>query len=223
MSSFRNIKTTSLILLSSLYLAACSSPQPENQWQYDAASMGKNFQLHFLQDKRERARLDLEHARRLASRSAELKTLIDIELASCAMQLASLEAQPCDKAERLLALQPDLSQDAYLKLLAASVSSEEIIYLPPQYREFAKVFIEADALQINKELTEMRPLTSRLIASALAKDAIDSENIQELIDALSFNGYKRPLLAWLTVQMDKEADLGEKTRLQEKIDILTSH
>ena len=89
-SNYHNVKIGLCLWGLISYLTACSNPQPENQWQYEAVAMSMKYQRHFLQDNLIAAKLDLRHARQLASRSAELKTLIDIELQACAIKLASL-------------------------------------------------------------------------------------------------------------------------------------
>lgn len=222
-SNYHN-QTIGLCLLSLIfYITACSNPQPENKWQYDAVLMSEKHKKHFLQDNLIAARLDLNHARKFASRSAELRTLIDIELQACAMKIASLEVDQCERAAELLSLQSNDSQNAYLNLLLSKISTETIEYLPTQYQSFAEVFIGGDKILINKSLAKIRPLTSRLIASSLYKESIDDINIQELIDELSYRGYKRPLLAWLNQQMQREEDSQERERLRAKIQVLTSH
>jgi len=211
------------LMVSILFIQACSSPQPPNKWQHDAVAMSQNYQKHFLQNRLLRARLELNHARRLASQSAKFHTLIDIELTSCAMQLGSLEKSACEKATELLLLEPDPFQYAYLKLLTSQISEDKITFLPRQYQDFARALINADQSRINQTLLSIRPLSSRLIASALAIEDIDDKNISELIDKLSFHGYKKPLLAWLNIQMKKEKETQEKARLRAKIDVLTSN
>jgi len=122
----------------------------------------------------------------------------------------------------LLQIDPDPSQFAYLHLLQSLRQDKEIKYLPERYRAFALAMIEADPAKINTRLASIRPLSSRHVASALAQDDLDDENIQELITELSYHGYKNPLLAWLNVQVQKETDPQKKVRLKAKISVLTS-
>ena len=223
MLNYHKLQTGFSFVVLLLITSACSSPQPQNRWQHDAVSMCSNYQTHFLQDKTTRAELDLRHAKELASRSAELHTLIDIELTSCAMHITVLNQGQCREAEKLLRLDPNPSQEAYLRLLTSEISQDKIPLLPRQYRSFAQALIDVDTLQINKELSTLTPLTSRLIASALAQKSINGTNIQELIDKLSYHGYKKPLLVWLNLQMQREEDTHTKMRLKEKIGVLTSN
>ncbi len=214
------IKSSLFVLF--FLLTACSRSVPENQWQYQASAMSQKYQEHFLQKKSFRAELDLSHARSLARQSAELSTLIDIELTSCAMELGVLAPHPCKNALELLILDPDPSQKAYFHLLTAQFSYGEISLLPAQYRDFAKAFLDEDTTRINRALGRIEPLSSRLVASALSREKIDEKNIQELIKRLSFKGYKNPLLSWLELQMRREQDPRKKARLKAKISVLTS-
>lgn len=223
MSNYLKLKTGLSFLAVLMFSGACTGPQPLNKWQHDAVSVCNNYQTHFLQDKATRAALDLRHARELATRSAQLKTLLDIELTHCAMELGALNQHPCERAERILELEPNPSQYAYFDLLTAQLKEEDIALLPSQYHRFAKAFLRDDKMKVNEALEDLKPITSRLIASALAKESISDENVQALIEGLSFHGYKRPLLVWLDLQMQREEDTHKKAQLQKKISILTSN
>ena len=211
-----------LFLIFIFLFAGCSHPPAVNRWQYDAATSLRAYQEHFLQNHLLRAKSDLSRARSFASQSADLHTRIDIELSVCAMQLSVLNPTSCENAPVCLQIDPDPSQFAYLHLLQSLLQDKEIKYFPERYRAFALAMIEADPAKINTRLASIRPLSSRLVASALAQDDLDDENIQELITELSYHGYKNPLLAWLNVQVQKETDPQKKVRLKAKISVLTS-
>lgn len=223
MLNFPNIKTYLVFLSLLALLSSCSNPQPENKWQHDAAGMCLSYQKHFLEAKDLRAALDLRHARKSASYSAQLKTLIDIELTACAMELSVLSSYTCDEVSKLLELEPDDKQKAYYHLLNSQLIDEEIPQLPSQYRDFASSLLQGNIQSINQNIAKIEPLSSRLVAAALAKDKIDDKNINALIERLSFKGYKKPLLSWMYVQMQKEQDTKEKARLLKKIKVLNSH
>ena len=211
-----------LILIFIFILSGCSRPPAVNKWQYDAASAMQAYEKHFLQRHLLRAKSDLSRARSSASQSADLHTRIDIELSTCALNLSVLKEDSCENALALLQIEPNGFQSAYLHLLRSEIIAEEIAYLPAQYRSFAAAMIEKNISAINTQIEQIRPLSSRIIASALAQEYLSDENIQELITELSYHGYKNPLLAWLKVQMDKETDPQKKARLQAKIALLTS-
>jgi len=211
-----------LFLIFIFLFVGCSHPPAVNKWQYDAVSSLHAYQKHFLQNRLLRAKSDLSRARSFASQSAELHTRIDIELSVCAMQLSILNPTSCENASVLLQIDPDPSQLAYLSLLRSDLKDEEIKHLPEQYRAFGAAMIEADPAKINTRIESIRPLSSRLVASALALPHLSADNLDSLIAELSYHGYKNPLIAWLTVQMQKETDPQKKVRLKAKISVLTS-
>jgi hypothetical protein len=213
-------KTLAVIFI--VLFGGCSHPPAINTWQYNATSSVQAYQEHFLQNHLLRAKSDLSRARSFASQSADLHTRIDIELTVCAMQLGILKATSCENASVLLQIEPDPFQLAYLHLLTAELNKKEINRLPEQYRAFASAMLEEDPAQINTQVKQIRPLSSRLVASALAQKHLTKKTIDLLITELSYHGYKNPLLAWLHVQMQNEADPHKKARLKAKISVLTS-
>ncbi|MDF1882189.1 hypothetical protein JHD50_12915 [Sulfurimonas sp. MAG313] len=209
-------------LFSLLFLSACSSKSPLNSWQYESAKFSSSYTKHFLQDKELRASSDLRHARQFASKSANFKTLIDIELTACAMQISVLEEISCESVSDLLLLQPNSAQSAYLHLLKNSFQESDIKLLPKHYHDFARAKLNKDTSLINKTLKEIEILSSRLVSSALVKKDISIENINVLIQELSFRGYKKPLLSWLKLKIKKINDEEEKIRLRAKIKVLST-
>ena len=202
---------------------ACSSPQPNNNWQYQATSSLEAYTKHYLEGNSIRAKVDLSRARRLATQSSQLHTLVNIELSVCAINIGTLKPSECKNVSDLLVIEPNPSQKAYLALLNSQLSSTQVNELPRQYQAFASTLLESDIERINEKTARIEPVTSRLIASALIKDQLDDKNIQELIDTLSYHGYKTPLLAWLKFQMQKEKDSEKKAKMKAKLEILTSH
>ncbi len=211
-----------LILFFIFLFTGCSHPPAVNTWQYDAASAMQAYEKHFLQKHLLRAKSDLSRARSSASQSADLHTRIDIELSVCALNLSILKADLCENASALLQIEPNDSQSAYLHLLRSELKTEQISSLPVQYRPFAEAIADNDTLAINTQIRQIRPLSSRLVVSALAQEQISNENIEGLITELSYHGYKNPLLAWLKVQMNNETDLHKKVKLRAKIAVLAS-
>ncbi len=217
------MKTPILSVLALIILSGCSSAQPKNRWQYQATSSLNAYTQHFLEGNILRAKSDLAHARKEASKSARLHTLIDIELSVCAMHTSVLEPDACEKASELLALEPEPSRQAYLDLLNNKLSPLQIQDLPQQYQEFATALLSKDTTALNDDIKTMQPLSSRLLASALIKEQLNQENLQDLIDKLSYYGYKRALLAWMKLQVEKEEDVQRKEKLVQKLKILISH
>lgn len=217
------MKTFILSLLTLMTFLGCSTTQPKNRWQYQATSSLNAYTQHYLEGNELRAKTDLARARHEASKSARLHTLIDIELSACAMHISVLEADSCEKASELLALEPEPSQLAYLNLLNKKLSPVQIQDLPQQYRDFASALLNKDTLAFNNDVKNMQPLSSRLLASALIKEHLSEENLRGLIEELSYHGYKRALLAWLKLQIEKEDDPKRKENLMSKLKVLISY
>ncbi len=217
------MKSILYIFVLTLLFQACSSPQPKNSWQYQATSSLDAYTKHYLEGNTLRAKVDLSRAKKLSSHSANLQTLINIELSVCAMHIATLNPSKCKNAADLLVLQPDPSQQAYLALLDSKLISTQVNELPSQYHAFAFALLENDIVELNKQTAKIESVTSKLIASALIKDQLTDKNIQGLIDTLSYHGYKAPLLAWLKFQIQKEQDSEKKAKVKAKLDVLISH
>ncbi len=208
------------ILLILIFLfSACSTTQPKNKWQYEACAAQGDYQKHFLQNRRLRASSDIFQAREFALQSANLKTIIDIELSVCALNITVLKNNNCEKAQALLELEPNAKQSAYLHFLQKNYSLEEISLLPKAYQELAQAKLKNK--EINPLLITLEPLSSRAVASALFKKQLNQQNIQDLIDELSFYGYKNPIIAWLKYQIQETSDVKEKKLLQAKLKTLT--
>ena len=209
-----------LILLTLIFLfSACSTNPPKNKWQYEACAAQGDYQKHFLQNRRLRASSDLFQARESALQSANLRIIIDIELSVCALNISILKNDNCEKAQSLLELEPNAQQSAYLHFLQKNYAKEEISLLPKAYQNLAEANLKKE--EINPLLVTLEPLSSRAVASALFKKQLHKQNIQDLIDELSFYGYKSPIIAWLKYQIQETSDIKEKKRLQAKLKILT--
>lgn len=216
------MKSLPIIVIFLFLFQACSSPQPDNNWQYQATSFSNAYTKHYLEGNTLRAKVDISRARELSSRSAQLHTLINIELNVCALDIGSLQANKCKNAADLLLLEPDPSQKAYLALLNTQLSSTQVKELPPQYQAFASALLKNDIEELNEQTAKVEPVSSRLIASALIKEKLDEKKIQGLIDTLSYHGYKTPLIAWLKFQIQKEKDSQRKAKLKAKLEVLIS-
>ena len=202
-----------LLIILIFLLTACSTSQPKNKWQYEASAAQDDYQKHFLQNRLSRASSDLSQARKSALQSANFHTIIDIELSVCALNITVLTNDTCQKAEALLKLEPNIKQSAYLHLLQNNYSKKEIRLLPPAYQNFAMAKLKNK--EINTILSNVQPLSSRAVASALVKDEISQENIQDLIKEFSFHGYKNPIIAWLRLQMKQANSTKEKAYFEQ--------
>jgi hypothetical protein len=200
-------------------LSSCSGPKPVNAWKYEATASLNDYSKHYFHNHLLRAKVDLAHARESALHSANLSTLIDIELTVCALKIASLEKDTCEKAYELLLLEPKQTQSAYLHFFTQTLTKDEIDLLPSAYQDFAQALLEKR--DFHPALSSIKSTRSRALASALVINDLQYEEVKYLVNRLSYHGYKKPLLAWLKILKKLEDKPKQKKIIEEKIKILT--
>lgn len=197
----------SLALWAVAVVAACSSQPPAPDWQAAAkAASERAVAAHLAGNARVEA-AELARARGEVARTGRADLLARVELAHCAAQVASLVFGPCAAFEPLRADVP-AAERAYAAYLAGQARTEDIALLPPAHRAAAPAAI-ADPL-------------ARLIALGVLFQSgrADPAAIALAVDTASAQGWRRPLLAWLGVQLrlaEQAAAAEEVARLKRRI------
>lgn len=125
------------------------------------------------------------------------------ELLRCAAQAASLAlTQACPPFE---ALQQDAAgpEKAYANyLLGRPLAADELALLPPAQRPVATALAQSSAANAAALLKGVEDPLSRLVAAGTLFRAGQAgrEVVALAVDAASAQGWRRPLMAWLTVQ-----------------------
>ena len=90
---------------------------------------------------------------------------------------------------------------AYADYLAARVQPQDIALLPPQHRAVAATTLSADAGAA--ALSAIEDPLSRLVAIGVLFQAgrANPTTIADAVETASAQGWRRPLLAWLNVQL----------------------
>ena len=194
-------------------LAACAGGPKPPDWQVEAkGSMDRSVAAYMEGNSRVEA-AELERARNQLSRTGRPDLAATAELLHCATRVASLVLEPCTAFE---ALRTDATaaQRAYADYLQGVLQAEGVALLPEAQRAAAAG--NATAVQ-----TIADPL-SRLVAAGVlfrtgkATPAV----ITQAIDTASAEGWRRPLMAWLTVQVQRAeqgGDTEEAARLRRRI------
>ena len=179
-------------------LAACSSNPPIPDWQLNARAASERAVAAYLIGN---ARIDVaEQARARAevARTGRADLLARVELAHCAAQVASLVFEPCSAFEPLRADASD-AERAYADRLAGRSTAAE----PTALQGIAD------------------PLARLVSAGVLFEtNRADPQVIQAAIDTASLQGWRRPLLAWLNVQLKRAEAAGapaESEQLRRRI------
>lgn len=209
-----------LLMLVPLLFAACSTPQHEDSWRYQAATATEAYAEHFLKDERLLVQSNYSHAERSARQSADLESLARLYLTRCALKRAVFEADGCEEAAELTLLLGDAGLSAYYAMLTASLPPEQISDLPPQYRRFGYALLSGDGDRICRTAMAVTPLRSRLVAAALVRDRLDPSDIETLIEDASHPGYRRAVLAWMRYLSDITTDPEQRSLLLKKLEYL---
>ncbi len=197
-------------------LAACAGgPQPPD-WQLEAKGSMDRSVAAYMEGNSRVEMAELERARTQLTRSGRADLLATAELLHCATRVASLVMdEPCTGFEKL---RPDATdaQRAYADYLKGQLQVQSIALLPEAQRAAAAG--NAGALQ---GITD--PLSKLVAAGVLLQTGKASPDvITQAIDTASVKGWRRPLLAWLGVQLrraEQGSDTAEADKLRRRIEM----
>lgn len=195
-------------LLSSLplFLAACAGGPVAPDWQANAhAALAAHTRAYLAGDDRV-ARQELSVARREAARTGAADPLARIELAACAVQLASLAVMDGCPAFAPLAQDASPELQTYADYLAGRWDGLARPLLPPAQ---AAIPGAAD----DRGLSAIADPLSRLVAAAglLRAGRLSPAGIASAIDTASAEGWRRPLLAWLALEQQRLDQAGDQS------------
>jgi hypothetical protein len=168
-----------LIFVLGMLIAGCGGTQPL-QWQSDALEAMTAFQRAYLTGDTARAEAEFKAARSQLASTGRADLVGRAELVRCATRSASLEFDDCPG---FIAL-----QDA-----------------TPENVRYAEYLLGKSSYAGSNE-----PL-SRLVAASVQfrSGGIDPAGIARAVDIASAQGWRRPLLAWLGVQLKRAEAAGD--------------
>jgi len=197
----------SIVALLAALLAGCANRPQAPDWQGNAKSATERAVAAYLVGNTRVEAAELASARAEVSRTGRVD-----QLSHCAAQVASLVFAPCAAFEPLRAdaAAPERAYAEYLlgKLTPAAATSADAALLPEAHRGVAPSAI-TDPL-------------ARLIAAGVLFEAgqADPPLIALAVDTASAQGWRRPLLAWLGVQLARAEQAGavdEADRLRRRV------
>ena len=206
-------------------LAACASPPPPPDWQLNAKAASERSVAAYLSGNARVDAQELARARSEIARTGRADLLARIELTRCAAQAASLVFGPCAAFEALRA-DADAPERAYADYLAARIAASDIALLPePQRAVAAGAGAGAGARGEAPNLAALRAIDdplSRLVAAGVLFKAgrAGPQVIAIAIATASAQGWRRPLLAWLGVELRRAEQSGaveDADRLRRRI------
>jgi len=201
-----------------LGLTACSSTPPQPDWQLNAqGAIERSIEAYLIGNSRVEAQ-EFARAKSEVARTGRADLLARVELMRCAALMASLVQAPCEGFEKLRADAAE-PERVYADYLRGQIQAKDVALLPLQHRAVANARGDANVSQL---LTAIEDPLSRLVAAAvLFRRSEASPAVLALAtETASSQGWRRPLLAWLGVQLiraEKANDSIEIDRLRRRI------
>ncbi len=177
-------------------LAACSSGPPAPEWQANAFAALQASQQRYLAGDTKGAEDEFARARSELTATGKADLVARAELMRCAAQVASLVFQPC----------------AGFEALRADAGTEERAY--------------AEYLEGRSTRAASAEPLSRLVALGVRfrTASISPQEIATAVDVASAQGWRRPLLAWLNVELKRAEQAGDSetaARLKRRIELVS--
>ena len=188
--AWRSCFASGLVLL----LAACASGPKPKDWELEAKSAMERSTAAYLEGNSRIEAVEFARAKAEISSTGRADLMARAELLRCASHVASLVFEACAGFEKL---RPDAlpAEQAYADYLQARLQPKDAAVLPEPQRA---VFQNGESAI--KTMTD--PL-SQLVAAgvALQSGRASPAVVQLAVDTASAQGWRRPLLAWLGVQL----------------------
>ena len=217
-----------VVLLFVVLFSACASKPVPPDWQANAHGALKDFSAAYLTGNSRVATQEFARARGEISSTGRADLMARAELVRCATRVASLEFDNCAGIVGVTGgtgLMDDAgpTERAYAAFLTARWQGLDAAALPEQYRGLV---VAADAAARNATLAGIKDPLSQLVATGvlLQMGQLAPVGIAAAVDTASKQGWRRPLLAWLGVQLqraDAAGDTEAKARIQRRIDLVS--
>lgn len=200
-------------------LTGCASEPPTPAWQMESRGALDRYVAAAMSGHTRVESAEFDRARKELTATGRAELVARAELTRCAIRLASLIVEPCAGFEPL---RPDAgaAERAYADYLAGQLRPADAALLPAQHQPVASGQANAATLKAIAD-----PL-SRLVASGVLFQAgrADPEVMALAVDTASAQGWRRPLLAWLGVQLKRAEAAGateEAERLRRRLALVS--
>lgn len=221
-----------LASVSAWLLVACANQVAAPDWQGNAYAALKGFTSAYLSGNTRLADLEMARARSEIASTARADLLARAELTRCAVRVASLEFDDCASYQNLA---PDVgaAEQAYAVYLGGRWRAADVSLLPPQHRAVAAL-LAAKPVQIDNAsgkaaapslLADQKDPLARLVAAGvlLQSQRLTPADLTLATQTASDQGWRRPLLAWLGVQLQRARAAGDAeavSRIQRRVDLV---
>jgi hypothetical protein len=210
---------TTLLVIATVLVAACSSAPPAPEWQLNAKGSAERAAEAWLVGDARIEAAEFARTRRELSSTGRVDLLARAELLRCATRVASLVFEACAGFD---ALAPDAApaEQAYARYLMGTAQPADAALLPEAHRGLVGGNAAPDAaVAAIKD-----PLSQLVAAGVLLRSGRATPGVLAMaVDTASARGWRRPLLAWLMVQRQRAQAAGandEAARLQRRIELV---
>ena len=148
-------------------------------------------------------KLEWDRARAEVARTGRPDLLARLELMRCAAQVASLVTEPCERFEALRA-DAAAPEQAYADYLAGRVQAGQVALLPPAQRAVATAGNATSLAGVADPLSRL-VAAGVLLHTGKASPAV----IAAATDTASAQGWRRPVMAWLLLQVQRAEAAGD--------------
>jgi len=200
----------SALCLSALIGGCAGALAPE--WQSGAHVALEKFRQNYLEGNTRLAERYFAEAKLSISATGRLDLAARAELIRCALATASLSDDACAEFEALRSY-VTAEERAYARFLTGHWQDLRARELPEPYRGVVTGASEASQ---NREIGRIEDPVSRLVAAGAAFRAgrLSPVGVATAIDTASTQGYRRPLLAYLSVQAKLAEQGGDSAALE---------
>jgi hypothetical protein len=228
-----------LFALTTLLLSACAGNPPPPDWQNNGFASLNSFTAAYLNGNTKVAEFEFARAKTEVARTGRADLMARLELTRCAAQVASLDLQPCAGYDAL-AVDAQAPEQAYAAFISGRWRGLDPKLLPEVYRSLVTQALEVEKsnatpktaseskpqdTQTNSTLSQIQDPLSRLIVagSLLQREQLKPVDIALAVNTASDMGWRRPLLAWLGVQLKLSQSAGDAAKaqhIQRRIDLV---
>ena len=211
------ITLKTMLIATAIFLTACASGPKSPDWQLTSKGAMERAVAAYLEGNSRVEAVELARARFEISSTGRVDLMARVELLSCASRVASLVFEPCAGFEKLR--QDALpAERAYADYLAGKLPPQDIHLLSKEQQIIAVASVSREQPAIEKIADPL----ARLVAAGAAFQAglASPVLVQAAVDTASSQGWRRPLLAWLGVQLklaDASGNQLESERVQRRI------
>lgn len=196
---------TALLVLA---IGACASREPAPEWQSNAKSgLERAVAAYFVGNGRVEAQ-EFAVARAEIARTGRPALVARAELVRCASRVASLVIEPCSRYDAL-ATDAEPAERAYAAFLAGRAAPADGAQLPEHHR--ALVVADATPASDLAALERIADPFARLVGAAVSLQSgrAGPGVVGLAVETASAQGWRRPLLAWLQVQLRQAEAAGD--------------